>query len=338
MKKVKWGVIGCGGIANERTIPGMLLADNTELVAVMDINPTLAKEVGKKYQVPNVCTSVDDLLKQDIDAVYIATPVFLHKEQASTAMRAGKHVLVEKPVGVNLAEVEQLYQVSKDENVKIGAGMLMRFHSQHQQMKELIAAGKLGDIVSMRAMWAFWYPEIEGSWRQKKDLSGGGALMDVGVHCLDLLQYISGLKTVGVSAFCDTQTFRYEVDDNASLMLRMENGAHLHIESNFNIPSQVTPNRIEIYGTKGSLLAEGTFRQVSDGSVQVHLLGEDSVRISYQLEPAEGNMYTREIESFSNAILNDSEPLVGIRDAYEVQRIIEAAYQSSQSGTYVVLH
>ena len=337
MKKVKWGVIGCGGIANARTIPGMLLADNAKLAAVMDINPSLADEVREKYNVPAVCYGVEDLLKQEIDAVYIATPVFLHKQQALAAMEAGKHVLVEKPVGVNLAEVEELYRVSKEKNVKLGVGMLMRFHSQHQQIKELIETGKLGEIVSMRAQWAFWYPEIEGSWRQKKELSGGGALMDVGVHCLDLLQYISGMKAVGVSAFCDTQTFSYEVDDHASLMLRMENGAHLYIESNFNIPGQVTPNRLEIFGTRGSILAEGTFRQVSGGSVQVRLLNEDSSKTVYNLEPAEGNMYSREIESFSNAILKGTAPIAGIEDAYAVQRIIEAAYQSSQSGAYMTL-
>ena len=87
MKKIKWGVIGCGGIADRRTIPGMLKAENTALVAVMDQNISLSKAIGEKYNVACVCESVAELLKQDIDAVYIATPVFCHKEQAIAAMR-----------------------------------------------------------------------------------------------------------------------------------------------------------------------------------------------------------------------------------------------------------
>lgn len=337
MDKVKWGVIGCGGIANARTIPGMLQAENAVLVAVMDINIALAKEVGEKYQVSVVCESVDELLEQDIDAVYIATPVFLHKKQVIAAMHAGKHVLVEKPVGLNLKEAEELYRMSREGKTKLGVAMLMRFHSQHQQMKEIIASGKLGDIVSMHIRWAFWYPEIEGNWRQKKELSGGGALMDVGVHSIDLMQYISGLKIKGVCAFCDTQTFGYEVDDNAGLFVRMENGAHLYIESNFNIPSQVAPTLIEIYGTRGSIVAEGTLQQVANGSVKVTLLGEESDQNVYFLAPAAGNMYTLEIENFSDAILQETQPLVGIEDAYEVQKIIEAAYKSSETAMYVVV-
>lgn len=101
MRKVKWGVIGCGGIAKRRTIPGMCLVENAELTAVMDVNLPAAKQVGETFGAAVVCKSTEELIAQDIEAVYIATPVFAHKEQAIAAMRAGKHVLVEKPAGLN---------------------------------------------------------------------------------------------------------------------------------------------------------------------------------------------------------------------------------------------
>ena len=337
--KIKWGVIGCGGIANKRTIPGMLLAENAALAAVMDINAALANEVGEKYRASAVCTSVEELLRQDIDAVYIATPVFLHKDQAIAAMRAGKHVLVEKPAGIDSAEIEAIKQVSREEHVKLGVGMLMRFHSQHQKMKELIADGKLGEIVSMRAQWAFWYPDMEGNWRQNKKLSGGGALMDVGVHCIDLLMYISGLKADCVSAFCDTQTFRYHVDDHAGVFMRMNQGAHAYVDVSFNIPEQAAIPRVEIYGTKGSMIAENTCQQETGGTVKVTLLKETggSDAEAFFLDPAEGNLYTREIESFSRAIAADTAFEAPIEDALAVQNVIDAAYRSSECGRSVDL-
>ena len=344
MKKVKWGVIGCGGIADRRTIPGLVLAENAELVIVMDRNTELAAKVGEKYEVP-FTDSVEELLSSDIDAVYIATPVFCHRDQAMQAMRAGKHVLIEKPVGMTSEEAKELREIAKEENVKLGVGMMMRFHTHHQIIKDMIAEGKLGDIVSMRAQFSCWYPEIEGSWRQVKKLGGGGALMDLGVHCLDLLQYITGTKAVGVTAICDTQTFKYEVDDSASLLLKMDNGAHAYVDVNFNIPDNAAMSRMEIYGTKGSVITDGTLGQEEVGNSKVSLVeetGYDAMQNRggdnfYNLEPASGNMYTKEIESFSASLLEGTEPIAKVDDAIFVQEIAEAAYKSTETGSLIVL-
>ncbi len=345
MDKIKWGVIGCGGIADRRTIPGMLKAKNASLVAVMDVNTSLARVVGEKYNVSIVCESVEEILNQDIDAVYIATPVFCHKEQAIAAIHAGKHVLIEKPVGLTAAEAKELRDIAQREHVKIGVGMMMRFHTHHQAIKEMIAEGKLGEIVSVRAQFSCWYPEIKGSWRQIKKLGGGGALMDLGVHCIDLLQYVTATKACGLTAICDTQTFDYEVDDSASIILKMDNGAHAYVDVNFNIPDDAAQSRLEIYGTRGSVIADGTLGQEEVGSVKVSLAeetGYDAMQNreevnSYYLKPASGNMYTKEIESFSDSLLNATEPLVNIDEGIFVQEIAEAAYRSQEEGRYIVL-
>lgn len=343
MGKIKWGVIGCGGIAYRRTIPAMLIAGNAELVAVMDKNKELLQKTGEEYHVQILCESEDELLNQDIDAVYIATPVFCHKEQVLAAIKAGKHVLVEKPISLDVKEAEEIKELAQKENITVCVALMMRFHTYHQQIKDIIASGKLGEIVSMRAQFSCWYPDIEGSWRQNKKLSGGGALVDLGVHCIDLLQYISGTAVSSVFALCDTQTFQYEVDDSASLLMKMSNGAHAYVDVNFNIPDGAVQSKLEFYGTKGSIIADGTLAQVEGGRVNVSLSAEtdyDAMQNreavdSYYLELEEGNIYMKEIENFACTLKHGDYELTGIEEAIYIQKIIEAAYRSSKSRKLV---
>lgn len=346
MKKIKWGVIGCGGIADRRTIPGLVLADNAELVAVMDINMELAKKVGEKYNVSAVYDNIDDLLSNDeVEVVYIATPVFLHKEQSIAALKAGKHVLVEKPVGLTVAEGNEIAELAKSKNLKVSVGLMMRYHTYHQQIKELISSGKIGDIVSMRAQFTCWFPESDKAWSQSKKMSGGGSLMDLGVHCIDLLLYLSSLKACIVSGMCETMTFSYEVEDSASVLIKMENGAKAYVDVNFNIPDDASESRLEFFGTRGSIIANGTMAQEEVGTVKVtesNQEGYDAMQErtelnSYILEGDLGNMYTKEIEAFSDALLNNKTPVINIDEAIFVQKIIEAAYESSASGKFINL-
>ncbi len=339
--KIKWGVIGCGGIADRRTIPGMMLADNAELIAVMDANGEVAEKVREKYNAKYAFDNYEELLAlEEIDAVYIASPVFCHMEQATAAAKAKKHILLEKPMALTADESAQIAAVCEKEGVKLGVGLMMRFHSYHQEMKKIVAAGKLGDIVSMRGQLTCWYPDIPNNWRQNKALSGGGALMDMGIHCIDLLQYITGLKATEVTGFAGTQTFSYNADDSAAIVMKMENGALAMVDSNFNIPDAAAKCKLEIYGTKGSIMAEGTISQVEGGDVSVLIsddsLGYDAAQNRDELVPVKldvelGNMYTKQVESFGRAIINDTEPEITAADAIFVQTIVERAYAASDN-------
>lgn len=343
--KVKWGVIGCGGIADRRTLPGMMLADNAELVAVMDTNPETAEKVRKKYGAERAFTNDADLLALGgMDAVYIASPVFCHRAQALAAARAGKHILCEKPLGLTSAESEEIAAECRKQGVKLGSGLMMRYHAYHQAMKRLIAEKKLGQIVSMRAQLTCWYPEITGNWRQDKKLSGGGALADMGIHCIDLLQYITGSKAEEVASFVGNETFHYSADDSACVIMKMDSGATAYVDANFNIPDAAARCRLEIYGTRGSILAEGTIGQVEGGKAEVQLSdgprGYDAAQNRADAAPAElkvqlGNMYAKEIEAFGSAVLNDTVPPVSGDDAIQVQKVIEAAYRASEERKYV---
>lgn len=346
MKKIKWGVIGCGGIADRKTIPGMMLANNVELVSVMDANIDVANAVKEKYNAKYAFDNFEAILAQDeIEAVYIASPVFFHKEQAIKAANAKKHILLEKPMALTSEDAIEIKEACIANGVKLGVGFLMRFHGYHQKIKEIIAEGKIGEIVSMRGQFTCWYPDIEGAWRQKKELSGGGALVDMGIHVIDLLQYLSGLKATEVAAFSQTQTFNYEVDDSTGLIMKMDNGSVAYVDSNFNIPDAASVAKLEIYGTKGSIVASGTLAQAEVGDVKVLIsddsLGYDADQSRTEIVPLSlegtplGNMYTKEVEQFGDAIINDTEPPVDADSAILDQKIVEAAYKSSETKAFV---
>jgi predicted dehydrogenase len=340
--KVRWGVIGSGGIADRRTIPGMVLAKNAELVAVMEVNKELAEKIRVKYNAKRAYDTEDALLSDpEVDAVYIASPVIYHKQQAIKAARAKKHILLEKPLALTVEDSEEIVKICKEEGVLLATGFMMRFHGYHQKMKEIVGSGKLGKIVSCRAQLTCWYPDMQGAWRQVKSLSGGGALVDMGVHCIDILQYITGSLTKKVAGMSGTKTFNYEVDDSSSTLLELENGAFCYIDSNFNIPDEAAKCRLEIYGTKGSMLAEGTLGQVEAGKLDV-ILSDDSLGYNAKQDRSNtnnvkidvefGNMYTKEIESFSKSILEGSPVEVPGGHAVQVQKVIEAAYRSNETG------
>ncbi len=347
MRKVKWGVIGCGGIADRRTLPGMMLAKNAELVAVMDVSKEAAERCKEKYGAKYAFTTVEELLAvEEIEAVYIATPVVVHKEQATLAAKAGKHILLEKPLALTSDVSQQIVDVCKENNVKLGVGLMMRFSAYHQEMRRIIQSGEIGEIVSMRAQFTCWYPEMENCWRQKWATSGGGALTDMGVHCIDLLQYISGMSVCDVVAMTGNQIFKYEVEDSASVIMRMENGCCAYVDTAFNIPDDAAVCKLEFYGTAGSIFAEGTVSQEEVGTVRVTKTDPNKAYdasqqragdVSSTLTVTPGNMYTKEVEAFGDAIINDTEPPVKGLCAVFDQLIIEAAYESNKTKRVVSL-
>lgn len=346
-EKIRWGVIGAGGIAQRRTIPGMMLCDNAKLEAVMEINMELAEKCRAMWNCPKAYDSEEAILADpDIDAVYIATPVVLHARQAMAAADAGKHILIEKPLAMTSEEGQKVVEYCESKGVKIAAGLMMRYGAYVQAMKKAVSEGKIGHPVSGYAQFTCWYPDMPGTWRQGKKSGGGGAMMDMGVHCIDLMQYILGTKVKEVAAFQDTLTFHYEVEDSSMVMLRMENGCQCVVQSNFNIPDEAAKWRLEIFGDKGRLLGDTVIGQVDGGSLDAMFLdnlgGYDAQQDSKsgQLEKIEvefGNMYAREIASFSNSLLTGAPVEVPACEAVQVQRVLEAAYRSNEEGRVIKL-
>lgn len=344
---VNWGIIGCGGIAYRRTIPeGFTNAENAKLLAVADIDENKAREVGEKFGVRYTIDIEDILGDKDIQAVYIATPVYLHKEQIIRSALAGKHILCEKPLALNPKEGEEVIKICRRQNIKLGVGYMMRFHSLHKKAKEMIKGGDLGEIVFARAQLSCWYPPIPGAWRQDPSLSGGGALIDMGSHCLDLLEYILGSRIKEVACFADNVIHNYKSEDSSLVIIRFENKAHGVIDTYFNIPDISSRNRLEIYGTRGSILAEGTIGQSSDGEMIAYLesitKGYDAsqrrdVDRGIKIEVPLVNMYREEIEAFSKAIESGEEPPVSGEIGLWNLKVVDACYMSSKEKRFVTL-
>lgn len=346
-KKIRWGVIGAGGIADRRTIPGMMLANNAELVAVMEIDRLQAERLREKYGAKRAYDSEAALLQDpEVDAVYIASPVVLHAKQAKMAADAGKQILIEKPLAMTSAEGQEVLDYCSARGVLIAAGLMMRFGANVLAMREAVLAGRIGAVVSGFAQFTCWYPDIPGNWRQQKSTAGGGSLMDMGVHCIDLVQYVTGSKVKQVAGFHDTMTFDYEVEDSSSVLLRLENGAQCTVQSNFNIPDEAAKWRLEFFGTRGRLLGDSVIGQVDGGSVDAMFLadvggydaaqdGKQAKKTSFDVEL--GNMYTREIESFGDSILHGTPLAAPASEAVQVQRVIEAAYRSCEEKRIIDL-
>ena len=347
MKKIRWGVIGAGGIADRRTIPGMMLCSNAELTAVMEINTELAEKCREKWNCPRAYISEKELLADpEIDAVYIASPVVLHARQAMMAADAGKHILIEKPLAMTSEEGKKVLDYCEERGVQVAAGLMMRFGSYVQEMKKAIAEGKIGRPVSAYSQFTCRYPDMPGVWRQSKKAGGGGAMMDMGVHTIDLMQYVLGSKVKQVAAFQDTLSFRYEVEDSSMVMMRMENGTQCVVQSNFNIPDEASKWRLEFFGDQGRLIGENVVGQVDGGTLDALFLGPqggyDAVQdakdaVGEHIEVEFGNLYQREIESFCNSLLTGAPLEVPAADAVQVQRVMEAAYLSNETGKIIDL-
>ncbi len=345
MEKLRWGVIGAGGIADRRTIPGMLLAKNAELTAVMDIDAEMVERLRVKYNAKRGYTSEEELLNDpEVDAVYIATPLVLHAKQARMAADHGKHILIEKPLAMKSEEGEEVVRYCEGKNVKIAVGLMMRFGTHVLNMKKAIEQQKLGTIVSGYAQFTLWLPYEPGNWRQIKAKAGGGAMMDMGVHCIDLMEYISGMRVTKVGSFNENIAFsdhpEYDVEDTSTVMMRMENGAQFVVQTNFNIPDEASKWRLEFFGTKGRLMGDTIIGQRDGGTLNAVFIEENLAYNATQNHnddegifiPGDfGNMYTREIESFSDSILNDKPLVAPASDGAHIQRIMELAYKSSET-------
>jgi len=345
---IRWGVIGCGGIADRRTIPeGIIPARDSELIAVTSRSDATSRRIAEKYHVKRYA-SQDDLLRDPmVDAVYIATPNYLHAEECIAAAEQGKHVFCEKPLALTVEGCKEVVRRCERNHVKLQVGFMMRFHACHKEAAKMIEQGRIGRPVMGRAELTCWYPEIKGAWRQDPKQAGGGCLMDMGIHCIDLLRTFLG-EVEEVFAFTDRVTFGYPVEDTSVVNLFFDSRACGIVDNFFDIPDDASQNRLEIYGTRGCILADGTIGQNSTGKLRMYTQGEEkgyeasqsreSIGVGIgEITPAPTNIFKEEIEHFVDCIREDKEPINSGYEAIKDQMIVMAAYESSRTGKRVKL-
>ncbi|MCC7374298.1 MAG: Gfo/Idh/MocA family oxidoreductase [Verrucomicrobiales bacterium] len=342
-RALRWGVIGSGGIARRRTIPeGILKAANAELVAVysrdLENNAAVAREFDCR-----AAASVPELLRSGIDAVYMASPPGAHLEQVRACAQAGIHVFCEKPLGLTVTEAEAMLAACRQAGVQLGTAFMMRFSAQHQTAAALVREGRLGTLVLGRAQLSCWYPPIEGAWRQHPQTGGGGSLIDMGGHCIDLLEMFLG-PVESVSCLLQRRVHDYPVEDSAVVSLRFRGGALGMVDAFFCIPDDASRNRLELYGTKGNVLAEGTIGQEALGTMVATLTpdtqGYDARQArepvqSTPIDPPPVNTYRTEIEAFGDAILRGIDPEPSGEAGLHSQRVLAACYQSAATGRLI---
>ena len=341
--RIRWGVVGSGGIARRRTIPeGIAPASNAHLVGVYDTNLKANAEVAQAFGV-RAFENLEELLAAEIDAVYVATPVSVHGEHVTCCMKAGKHVLCEKPLAMTVQEGQEVVALAEACKVQLGVALMMRFQSQHQEALKVIRSGKLGRAVYGRAQLSCWYPPIAGAWRQDPRQGGGGSLVDMGVHCIDLLEMFFG-PVASVSCHIGSVVHPYASEDSAVATLVFENGALGTVDTFFCIPDDSSHNVLELYGSEGSILAKGTIGQGSEGEMVFYPRPQTNGYDAQQtrdtargivLNPPPVNTYRAEIEEFSQAILDGRESKLGGGRGLRSQRIVEACYASAQTSRSV---
>ena len=338
--KVKWCVIGSGGIAKRRTIPeGIMKAENATLISVYDIDPEVNKIVAAQFGAV-ASPGIKELLDSGIDAVYVASPANKHMEQVISCAMSKKHVLCEKPLGMTVAEAEKMIRVCEDKGVTLGVGLMMRFVEQHKAALEIIESGKLGKPVYGRAQLSCWYPPIDGAWRQDPTTGGGGSLMDMGSHCIDLLEMFFG-KSKSVSCFINNIVHPYKSEDSAVVSVTFENGALGTVDTCFCIPDNSSRNVLELYGSGGSIIASGTIGQGQAGEMTAYIdsdlsgynaAQERGAGKGIEINPVPKNTYLAEIEEFGKSILENRQPSNSYSLGLRSQQVLEACYRSAKTG------
>ena len=343
--KINWGIIGCGRIANNRVIPeGILSAKNSNLIGVSDLIEDRAKSTANEFNAKKFYNNKELFEDNSINSVYIATPPSSHSEIAISAANYGKNVLTQKPIGLDAKQAQDMLEACKNNNVKLGVGYMMRFHGAHQKIQSLIKEGIIGKPLGIRIRYSVWSPptnvenEVDeyGSWIHEPEISGGGPMMDMGVHAIDLMLMFFG-KIRTVASFCDTLLHNYRVEDTATCLFKFENGAQGILETYMSVPNFNGRRIIEIYGSEAVLVAENTIFQLPSGDLFLYKKNNNGFEnstpeiISYEQD----NMYLKEIELFSDAIINNINPPIDGSDGYHVQSVVDAVFRSSKEKQYI---
>ncbi len=319
---VRWGIIGCGDVVRKRVAEAIQQERRSELTMVCRRDRDELNRFCKDFQVPRGVTDARELIESsDVDAVYIATPVDLHKPQTIHAAEAGKHVLVEKPMGLTTADCDEMIAVCAANHVQLGVAFYRPFYPVIQRMQHLAGSGAIGTVLSVSAVTSTPFdmqPGDDGYWRVIPEQGGGGALMDIGSHRLELFLRMFG-PIVDVRGLVGTLAADYQADNVASLILRFESGVHGILQCYFG--TSVDPDEFAVLGTKARLLS----RPLNQGELVIDSGGDQVV----EQHPPAANLSQPLIADFVSAIEENRDPLVTGLQGRQVNRLMEIAYADS---------
>jgi 1,5-anhydro-D-fructose reductase (1,5-anhydro-D-mannitol-forming) len=316
-KTINWGLVGTSGWADTTFGPAIAAAENAKFAGVVGSIPEKSAAYAEKHGAETAYGTLAEMADDDkIDAVWIASPNFLHAEQAIQLLEKGKHVLVEKPMAISPDDGKRMAEAAKKADRLLSIGYHIRQHPDHQQLLKDWSAGKFGKPVQARAHLFFANPEPPAEWRQKKHTSGNWVLGDIGTHLIDQLIWFFG-KPAEVQGFMSSPRFELESSDHGVVAIRFENGGLGIVEASVGSPGR-GPS-LELYGTTGYAIAEGTFfggpGKITVGKTE----GEPETRDAKEL-----NLYQAQVEAFGRAISGEEalavSPEEGIRNLEVIQK------------------
>lgn len=353
-RPLRVGIIGTGGIATGAHIPGYQKAPGVELYSACDILKDRVEAMAQQYGIPHVYTDFREMVKDpELDVVSVCTPPFAHKDATIAALEAGKHVLCEKPMALDGDEAQEMVDAWYTSREKYGnkftIGFQSRWSRHAQLLKRMIDAGELGEIYYGRT--AYLRRRGVPAWGVFTDRSknGGGPLIDVGVHAMDLAMWLMGspqpVSVYGVTyrKFGNRANVynpwgawdpkKYDVEDAAFAMIRFDNGATLQLECSWALNIERSVSQTILAGTEGGAQMD-PFKVFTERHGTVLDIGLPERPVEGEGRQGEAGK-TLEIRGFIQAIRQDTEPLVRPEEALMVSRIVDAIYASDESGESV---
>jgi len=326
MKRVRWGILSTAKIGTQKVIPAMQNARYTDVAAIASRDRGRAEQVSARLGIPRSYGSYDALLADpQIDAIYNPLPNHLHVEWSIKCLEAGKHVLCEKPIGLSVAEAEQLEAAGESyPRLKLMEAFMYRHHPQWIRAKQLVEDGAIGTLKTMHSF--FSYHNVDpGNIRNQAEIGGGG-LMDIGCYPISASRFIYGSEPRNVSASIEIDR-TFQTDSYGSVALEFEGGT-----STFSYSTQLAPyQRVNIFGTDGRIEIQIPFNAPPDSPSIVNLQRGSEFEV---IEFPVVDQYTLQAENMSLAILNDTPVATPVEDAVANMRVIERVFVSSRERSW----
>ncbi len=328
--KISFAIIGTGHIAHMHA-KAILQNPGAELKSVCSRTVDGARAFAEVYQVQTYTDDFDSIIAdQELDALIIATPNVFHAPMAKRALAAGKHVLIEKPMAMNTGEALEIAAKARDSGKRLMIGHMWRFDEEVQNLKKILDAGSVGEIVKTKGYGIHenWGPE---GWFTQKKLAGGGALIDMGVHAIDTVRFLlNDPEPVSVFASISTRFQDMDVDDTGILMITWDNDTVSIIESGWWHPHMDGPEAgTQLFGTLGYAQLFPTHYKV---------MPEDTILkipVPEKQSHCDQQIYDNQVNQFVQDIMQDKACIPGAEEGICIMRIVDAAYQSSKNGQVV---
>jgi 1,5-anhydro-D-fructose reductase (1,5-anhydro-D-mannitol-forming) len=341
MSRFRWAIVGLGRHTRRFVGPAIAASESGVLAAVCSSSPDAAR-IASAWGEPAVYDSLDDLLADPgVDGVFLVSPNNVHQEQVISAAAAGKHILCEKPLANSPAAGQQMVEACAKAGVRLGTGFHLRHNIIHQRVREIVAAGRIGEITFVSARYAHASAPVQApaqasaeasaqadasapaAWRQDPEQAGGGAFIGTGVHAIDLLRFTTGCEVTQVAAAADSDSPYGE--QNMLVSARLSNGAIASIHGG-NLPYPA--NELVINGTEGTLRCTGSVGNYGGGRLEIiTAAGEETDRVERH------DPYIRQCDDFVARVRAGIEPSASGTDGLRCAEVTDAIYASARSGT-----